>query len=322
MFIQPRRLLAILLFTVVFLSASGFALAQNTVTFTNPGGITIPDSGKANPYPSTITVSGVNGTVLDVNVSINGFNHTFPDDVDVLLVGPTGQTLVVMSDVGTFMDVNNVNLTFDDEAATSLPDTAQITAGTYRPTNWNTTGNNDGFPAPAPGGTYGTTLSVFDALNANGNWLLYVNDDLGGDVGSFSGGWSITITYQGVTITIPVTVITVTPKFKDGRVNNNTNAKDLGAPVAIFCDAQNGITVLFTEGDRAGSLAVNVPVSTIESVGIPSGNNATLGEANGVLVSRLTTGEFQINASYLADSKAYIVAWTGCPATSFTNLAG
>ncbi|MEZ4669460.1 MAG: hypothetical protein R3E39_16255 [Anaerolineae bacterium] len=249
--------------------------------------------------------------MLDVNVSINGYSHTFPDDVDVLLVGPIGQTLLLMSDTGGATDIVNVNLTFDDEAAGSLPYTTQITSGTYRPTN---IGAGDAFPAPAPGGAYGTTLSVFDALNANGSWVLYVNDDLAGDVGSFSSGWSITFTYQGVTITVPVKIITTTtPKFNDGRINNNTYAKDLGAPVGIWCDEQNGITVLFTEGDRVGTLAVNIPASKIESVGVPSNSNAKLGEANGVLVSRLTTGEYQVNASYLADGKAYVVAWVGSP---------
>lgn len=318
---HKRFTLSVFIVVMVFVSVSSIALAQSSVTFTNNGNITIPGagtSGPANPYPSTIAVSGVSGTVLDVNMSINGYNQTFPDDVDVLLVGPTGQTLIVMSDTGGSLDVVNVNLVFDDEAATSLPDGTQITSGTYRPTN---IGATDTFPATAPAGPYGTLLSVFDGLNANGNWVLYINDDVGGDTGSFSGGWSITFTYQGVTITVPVTIVTTTPKFKDGRVNDNTYAKDLGGPVAIFCNERNGITVLFTEGDRAGKLAVNVSASKIDSVRVPADSNVTLGEANGVIVSRLTTSEYQVNATY-ADGKAYVVAWIGCPVTSFTNLAG
>src|SRR6266487_1038855 len=64
-------------------------------TFSNSGTITIndgtancsspnqpsPGPSKAAPYPSAITVSGLTGTVKDVNVTLTGLSHTFPDDV-------------------------------------------------------------------------------------------------------------------------------------------------------------------------------------------------------------------------------------------------
>ena len=63
-----------------------------TQTFTNSGAIPIPGTGtlgNANPYPSTIEVSGLtNGVITDVNVRLNDFNHTFPDDADILLAAP------------------------------------------------------------------------------------------------------------------------------------------------------------------------------------------------------------------------------------------
>src|SRR6266516_1357118 len=59
--------------------------------FTNSTTITIPDSGPASPYPSNITVGGL-GTVTKVTVTINGLTHTFPDDLDFLLVGSAGNT--------------------------------------------------------------------------------------------------------------------------------------------------------------------------------------------------------------------------------------
>ena len=54
----------------------------------------------ATPYPSTCVVSGVTGTVSDVNVNINGLTHTYPDDIDMLLVSPDGQNAIFMSDAG------------------------------------------------------------------------------------------------------------------------------------------------------------------------------------------------------------------------------
>lgn len=105
-------------------------------TFSNPAPITINDGQPASPYPSTVQVSGVSGAITDVNVTLRGFSHTYPDDVDVLLVGPQGQTVVLVSDVGFTRDVNGVTLTLDDEAADSLPDESQISSGTFKPTNF------------------------------------------------------------------------------------------------------------------------------------------------------------------------------------------
>ena len=71
--------------------------------FENPASIDIngltADLG-ANPYPSTITVSGLGGAITDVRLRLTGLSHTFPDDVDILLSSPSGETLRVMSDNG------------------------------------------------------------------------------------------------------------------------------------------------------------------------------------------------------------------------------
>jgi hypothetical protein len=97
----------------------------------------------------------------------------------------------VMSDVGNGGAVNNITLRLDDEAATSLPDAAPLTGGTFRPTNVDTT--TDTFPSPAPTPSGLPQLSGFDGLNPNGTWSLWVVDDASGDVGEFAGGWSIKI---------------------------------------------------------------------------------------------------------------------------------
>src|SRR5439155_205538 len=89
---------------------------------------------------------------------------------------------------------NNVSLTLSDGAAAALPDSGQIVSGTFKPTN---IGTGDTFPAPAPGGPYGATLSVFNGVSANGVWSLFVVDDAAVDQGAFSGGWTLTITTVG-----------------------------------------------------------------------------------------------------------------------------
>ncbi len=203
--------------------ALGIAASASAVSFTNASPITINDRAAnppscgtfsanlsapitindgttpptpASPYPSAGTIGGLGGTLTDVNVRLNGFSHTFPDDVDILLVGPNGATVVLMSDVGGGTAVTGLNITLDDAAAPSLPDAGPLTTGTFKPTNAAGTGT-DTFPAPAPAGPYGSTLAALNGGTPNGTWSLYVVDDQAQDSGSISGGWTLTFTTAG-----------------------------------------------------------------------------------------------------------------------------
>lgn len=173
------------------------------------GSVTMPAgaSGAANPYPSTVTVSGVSGSIVSVVVRLNGLSHSFPDDLDILLVGPAGQAVMLMSDAGGATAINNVNLVFDAAAASSLPDAGPIVSGTYRPTN---IGANDPMPADAalPAGPYGATLSVFNLTNPNGVWRLYIAEDEGGSNGSLV-SWQLDIVTADLQValgSVPATV--------------------------------------------------------------------------------------------------------------------
>jgi subtilisin-like proprotein convertase family protein len=154
-----------------------------TVTVSVPG----PCPFKANPYPSTIPVSGL-GAIGDVNVTLTDFSHALPDDVDALVVGPTGAAAMVLSDVGDNFTVSALDITLDDEAASSLPDSNLLSSGSFKPTDFVP---GDPMPAPAPAGPYPSALSTFDGTSPNGTWSLYVADDLGGSSGSIDGGWTL-----------------------------------------------------------------------------------------------------------------------------------
>ena len=182
-------------FTVSLSAASsatvsvGYATADGTArsdTQSNTGSISIPSSGAGTPYPSTITVASGLGALSKAVVILRGFNHTWPNDVDVLLVGPGGQSVLLMSDVGSSIDASNLTFTFDDTGPAL--GTGALASGTYKPTNY---GTGDTFPASAPSGPYGSALSVFNGTDPAGAWRLFVVDDVGGDSGSFSGGWSL-----------------------------------------------------------------------------------------------------------------------------------
>ena len=174
-------------------------LTASTVSSSNVAEVSIPDmgnSGAAGPFPSTVAVSGVNGTVSKVTVTLNGLGHTWPADVDVLLVGPSGQTLVLLSDAGGGNPVSGLTLTFDDAAPGLAPDVTSLVSGTIKPTNY---GGGDSFSSPAPAGPYGATLAVFNGLNPNGDWLLYIQDDATQDAGTLAQGWQLNLTTSNAT---------------------------------------------------------------------------------------------------------------------------
>ncbi len=170
-----------------------FALGGITMAstaFTNSGNISIPLRGVASPYPSSIAVAGLSGTITKATVSLVNLNHTFPNDLDILLVAPNNQTVFLMGQAGGSNALNNVNLTFDSFASTGLPDASPILSGTYVPSNY---GAGSSLPAPAPGAPYGSALSSLNGMNPNGTWSLYVYDSADGDEGSISGGWALTL---------------------------------------------------------------------------------------------------------------------------------
>ena len=175
------------------------------------------------PYPSQITVSGLTGTVTDVNVILNNLTYEVPDDLDVLLVAPNGAAALIMSDVGgnnvIFAPVTDIDLTFDDEAAAPPPADSQLATGTFQPLDDDDdmgefmNSNVDVFPAPAPSvAGVGTSLSVFDGIDPNGTWSLYVVDDNPGPPVTMDiEGWCLDITTTGSTTTTAGPTTTAAP---------------------------------------------------------------------------------------------------------------
>lgn len=190
-----RGLLAATLFLPA-LGALGLASPAHAAvgTFTNASPITIPASGygsvgPSSPYPSTVSVSGMNGVVEGVKLTLTNFTHTYVQDLDLMLVAPSGQNLLFLSDV---QYNGGRTLTFADGFPAI---TNGAPSGTYSATNAND-GSNDVFNAnlPAPTPSAATTFDgAFDGIGPNGNWQLYVRDQYGGDVGSI-GSWSLEIT--------------------------------------------------------------------------------------------------------------------------------
>lgn len=245
----------------------------------NATAITINDEAVATPYPSTINVSGLVGVISNVTVSVTGFSHTFPEDVSVLLVGPTGQKMVLWAESGGGDDSTNANLTFSDAATSSLPSSGGLTTGNFKPTNLiatNVFGSTD-FPAPAPTSTpaspYAATLSSFNNTNPNGTWSLYVIDIAGGDTGMISGGWCLNITTAPSVTTCGPTLLQGSIGTGDltqvSRIFRDGEASQCGSPKV--CPGSSGSSTLrydtYTLTNQSASPAC-VTVTTTSSCGV------------------------------------------------------
>ena len=153
-----------------------------------------PDPAPTTPYPSTIAVEDLPGKVTKVVPTLVGTRHTNAGDIDALLLGPNGQSVMLMSDIGcvNIFTATGRDFSFDDAAATELGDDINCLGGTYKPTNGAPA--DDAMPAPAPAAPYGASLAGLAGGAANGNWNLYVVDDGNIATGDILGGWKVAIT--------------------------------------------------------------------------------------------------------------------------------
>jgi hypothetical protein len=176
--------------------------------FADQGSIAIPNTaivpGPGNPDPSRIFVSNL-GTVTGLTVTLNDITFPFSQDLNALLVGPTGRSIILLSNVGPSVGTTNasgVSVTFEDSAGSAIPQNSSLgspgSTVTSKPVDYSGT---DLFPSPAPAGPYGTpapagsaTLGgTFSGTNPNGTWSLYLETDGAGDgAGAIAGGWSLT----------------------------------------------------------------------------------------------------------------------------------
>jgi subtilisin-like proprotein convertase family protein len=261
------RLLILSGLACVAASSAAPAGAQTTV---GPP-VTLPDSASApapgTPYPSPVTAAG-EGIVTDVNVRISNLSHDFPDDADILLTGPGGQSTLLLSDAGGSAPATGIDLAFDDEAAGPVPD--PLVSGVYRPTDM-TDPFPDLFPSPAPAAPFGSTLSVFDNTVGDGVWSLYVVDDDPGGGGQLT-RWQVSIASRSPNpvLSAPVPAVTEDPgavatmtlqRFAGGGVG--TVAYATGPALATAGTATPGAdfqpasgTLSFAPGETAKTISI------------------------------------------------------------------
>lgn len=107
-----------LLLTLILINA----VAHAQTTFTNSTAITITDGSTATAYPSSITASGLTGSISKVSVTLSSITAPRPGNLDIMLVAPDGAAFLMLSDArSNTAAVTGVSLTLDDAGAISLP---------------------------------------------------------------------------------------------------------------------------------------------------------------------------------------------------------
>ncbi len=144
----------------------------STQTFSNTTDVVISENGTPT-VTSDIAVSGMTGTVSDINVKFN-IDHTYLSDLDVTLIAPDGTRFVLFTDVGGSSD-NFVNTVIDDQATTAIgvSGTSAPFTGSFKPESG--------------------LLSSLNGKIANGTWQLEIKDDANSDGGTLK-DWEIIIT--------------------------------------------------------------------------------------------------------------------------------
>ncbi len=296
--------------TVAYTTVNGTAVSTaGAPVGTSAGPIALPagapgtTSGPAGPYPVPLNVSGVTGTITKVSIRLDNLAHTFPGDLDLLLVGPGGQKAMFMSDVGGTGDVSGLTLAFED-GAPSPP--IQLVGGTFAPTDLSP---GDVMPVGAPAGPYSSALSAFNGTNPNGTWSLYVADDQAIDVGSLAsftlilatttsagdyGPSSGVLTFPAGTTSLPLTVSVLGDAVVEPAETFVVNL--LGPTNAVIGDGQGLGTILNDDGTPPTSTGdtFSTPFDTALTVAAPgvlANDSANGGGAlTAVLVSSTSQG--------------------------------
>lgn len=286
-------------FLVAVLALGALPSVSDASTHINVGAgvsMTTPDVGAATPYPGTITISGMEGVIHQFFVAIN-VTHANPDDLDVLLVGPTGAKVVLMSDVGGTGDLTNRFFTLNTNSpGIAIPDGGPINQNAfYRATN---VGSRDPFPAPAPGGVRSASTAVFLGTNPNGNWQVFVVDDTaGGGVGTINVQFGMTTSItrvNGAAISIPTSsapgslypsIINMpymagTISFIDASLLNVTHTKPNDLDVLLVSPSGVKVRLMSDAGGNQNISNVTLRFSDITETKLPNGDGIVSGTYN------------------------------------------
>lgn len=192
-------------------------------TFDGVGGLPFPPSGTTGITQSTNDVSGVGvigGCTYIDNVTID-LNHTWVGDIAFFLIAPNGVFIELSSGNGGPGD-NFSGTVFTDFAPINIISGAPPFIGNYQPEGRQNTTLAPPFTNAPPAGTF-TFANTFNGVNADGTWILYLNDYVPADAG-FLNSWSITFVNGGSAFTVDLGPDQIVCAGDDITLNANNTA--------------------------------------------------------------------------------------------------
>jgi subtilisin-like proprotein convertase family protein len=284
-----------LLFVLFLLSFT--RVSAQSVTFNGTGNLLIPPgapiqtSGVTQSLNSVSGIGLIGGCVTIDNVTID-LLYPWVGDLAIHLIGPGGQILELSSSNGGAGD-NYTNTVFSDNAGAFITTGTPPFTGNFRPEGRNASLSFSNVP---PLGTF-TFANTYNGTNADGNWILNINDFIPLDVGVLL-SWSITFNLNG---TPPV-----------------ANA---GPDVAI-CPGQSttlvasgGGTYLWSNGATTASTTVNPTINTTYTVTVTSAGCGSSTDNVLVILKPLPAVTFTASITDLCSGNCLIFN------TNFTGVA-
>jgi large repetitive protein len=150
-------------------NANGMLDETSETEWTDTTPVELPDLTTST---STITVAGTEGTITDIDVTLN-ISHTWVADLEIYLIGPDGTRVELLADVGGDGD-DFVGTVLDDQADVPISEGSAPFTGRYRPEG---------------------LLAAFNGLTSDGDWVLEITDIFQPDPGILQ-SWSIAITTE------------------------------------------------------------------------------------------------------------------------------
>jgi subtilisin-like proprotein convertase family protein len=259
---------------------------------------------------STLTISGVTGNILDLNVKDLKILHTWIGDLKATLTAPDGTIFTLFDQPGVptssgGCNQNHILATFDDAAiltAANFESTCNLsTSPVANPTTY------------AISGTYQplNSLAPLIGTSPNGTWTLTVSDVFSGDGGSLT-GWSLeiglpspTTTYyvdaDGDTYGDPNNSIALSCTPTSGFVLNNADCNDQNAAIYPGSSYMHPVDIVppTTCGGSDGSISLSgFAPNTLYSVSYTKGMttvpaaNFTSNGTGAIIIPNLSAGNY------------------------------
>lgn len=272
---------------------------------------------------------GTSYTVSDVNLGLL-MAHTWRADIEVYLVSPTGTRVQLTASQGG--NVDNFNLTFDDEAAASVSTYSAASTATATTV----------VPPYSASFRPLSVLSAFDGQNANGTWTLEICDNANGDSGTFfqadlyltqAGPFANLSLAKAVSTTAPATGSNVTYTLTVANAAGSTSSasgivvRDVLPSGVSFVSASGTGTYNSSTGDwSVGTLApgqnasLTITVTVTANSGVTVTNTAevtasSVGDSNSTPNNGVTSEDDYASIAFTATStrSAGIAPTLSCP---------